>query len=322
LPSSSLGRADPGPAGAARLGGTRLSLLLLARKRTARIDILPPYDIAAGLKRFCTGELDLFASPRPMLETEIGACSDTGNAFIELPLAHAGIAVLVNYANVWAEPVDIATLLRAIGDTQTLPAKRWKELGAYWPDEPLRVYVPREVRGLNEFFDELLLENVAKALNSDFGVRRERAEVLAAVRDDPNAIALLPIRYYLEQQSRLPQLTQGARLAPPSGIVVRPSEQSVASGYYSPLSQLLVLYVSARVATQPDVADFVTTVLQEGPALSSEPIFLPLPAEQYQQALSKFHALRFGPTLPRSPYHRATVADLLEGIPKPMSPTR
>jgi hypothetical protein len=88
----------------------------------------------------------------------------------------------------------------------------------------------------------------------------------------------------------------------------------------------LVLYVNASVATRPEVADFVTEVLQVGAALSSEPIFLPLQSEQYQQALSKFQAQRFGPMSPRGASQSATGADILEGIPKPVpkpaSPTR
>jgi phosphate transport system substrate-binding protein len=312
--STLIGRVQAVPAaGRVRFAGSKLGLLLLSRKVAG----LPMAQGEAAFKRFCAGELDAVATSRAIPRADVARCASAGIEFIELPLAHAGVAVVVNHANVWADPLSITTLLAVLGDSQAPPAKRWSQLSPYWPDAPVSVYSLREGRGLHEYFDELLAAKSPNLMSDDFGMSRETVGLFNAVREDPHAIAVLPIGSYLEHATRLPSLTKVARVFGWFDNLVRPDPQTIGSRYYVPLSRVVLLYVNATSAPRPAVARFVTDVLEHGAELASEPIFLALEPRHYQRALLKFQAMQRGSAFPGDAVDGLTVAEILQGWPNP-----
>jgi phosphate transport system substrate-binding protein len=299
--------------GPVRFAGTKLGLLLLSRKMAGP----PVAKYEAAFKRFCAGELDAVATSRPIPRAEITKCAGAGIEFIELPLAYAGVAVVVNHANVWADPLSITTLLAVLGDSQTAPARLWSQLSPYWPEAPVSVYSLREGRGLHEYFDELLVEKNPDLMSDDFGVRRETTSLFNAVREDPHAIAVLPLGSYLEHATRLPSLTKVARVFGWFKTLVRPDPQTIASRYYVPLSRVLLLYVNVSSARSPAVARFVTDVLEHGAELANQPIFVALGPEEYQRALRKFQAMQRGTAFPADTVDGLTAREILQGWPNP-----
>jgi phosphate transport system substrate-binding protein len=299
------------PAGLVRFAGSELGLLLFSGKMAG-------LSVAQNeaFKRFCGGGLDIVVTSRPIPRAEVSKCAAAGIEFIELPVAYAGVAVLVNHANVWADPLSAATLLSVLGDSQTAPVKRWNQLSVYWPDAPVSVYSLREGRGLNEYFDELLAEKSPSLTSADIGVRRE-ADLLNVVREDPHAIAVLPLGYYLEHATRLPSMTKVARVFGWFNSVVRPDPQTIRSRYYVPLSRVLLLYVNADSARRPAVAGFVTDVLEHGAALAGEPIFAALELDDYRRALQKFQMMQRGSAFPAEVTDGLTVREILQGWPNP-----
>jgi len=310
--------AQAGPAGRVRFAGSKLGRLLLSRQLAG----LPMAPSEALFKRFCAGELDTVATSRPIPRAEVAQCASAGIEFIELPLAYAGVAVLVNHANVWADPLSITTLLAVLGDSQTAPAKHWSQLSPYWPDAAVSVYSWREVGGLHEYFDELLAEKSPNLMSDDLlrddrGARREISGLFEAVRDDPHAIAVLPIGAYLERATRLPSSIKVARVFGWFDTLVRPDPETIASRYYVPLSRVVLLYVNASSAKRPAVAQFVTQVLELGAELASEPIFLALDPTEHQRALQKFRVMQRGSAFPAGAIDGLTVREILQGRPYP-----
>jgi phosphate transport system substrate-binding protein len=300
-------------AGRVRFAGSKLGLLLLSRKMAG----LPVATHQAAFKRFCAGELDAVATSRPIPRAEVVKCASAGIEFIELPLAYAGVAVVVNHANVWADPLNITTLLAVLGDSHTAPAGLWSQLSPYWPEAPVSVYSLREGRGLSEYFDELLAEKSPNLMSDDFGVRRETVSLFNAVREDPHAIAVLPLGSYLEHAGRLPSLTKVARVFGWFNTLVRPDPQTIGSRYYVPLSRVVLLYVNAASARGPAVTRFVTDVLEHGAELANQPIFVALRPEEYPRALQKFQAMQRGTAFPADAVDGLTAREILQGWPNP-----
>src|SRR3972149_8444583 len=52
-----------------------------------------------GFKKFCTGETDISDASRPLKPTEVELCAQNGIEYVELPVADAGLAVMVNPKN-------------------------------------------------------------------------------------------------------------------------------------------------------------------------------------------------------------------------------
>jgi phosphate transport system substrate-binding protein len=303
-----------------RLGGSKLALLLVSFKTAAlRVASLRSLPHEAAFKQLCRGELDVVASARPMTRAALAECAAASSEFIELPLAYAGVVVLENYDNVWADPLRAETLTGLIGNAQTAPARLWSDLGKYWPEVDARLYVLRETRGLGELFEELFGEPGRNLLTNEIGLRRSEAELLRAVREDPYAIALLPMGYYLENEAHLPTFTRGTRVVDAFGNAVRPSAQSIASRYYLPLSRLLFLYVNAAAANRPAVQGFVRSALEPQAEWISQSVFFGLEPEQYQQALHKFAERRVGSIFGRDQLDGLTAGEILRGraFPRP-----
>jgi ABC-type phosphate transport system substrate-binding protein len=68
----------------------------------------------AGFEQFCRGAIDIQDASRPIEANEIEACGNAGVGFIELPVAHDGLTVIVNPSNTFVKDITVAELKRAV----------------------------------------------------------------------------------------------------------------------------------------------------------------------------------------------------------------
>ena len=306
-PAASGLRASDSPA---RVGGSKLALLLVSLKASAlRVASSQAWSHEAAFKQFCSGALDVVVSARPIVPAALADCATAGTEFIELPLAYAGVAVIENHDNVWADPLETRTLLGLIGDARVPPARRWNELGTYWPEANASLLVLRETRGWSEFFAEL----TGEPISSEIGLRRGAAELLAAVREDPYAIGLLPIGYFLDNEARLPSFIKSTRVVDVYSNPVRPSRQSLVSRYYVPLSRLLLLYVNVAATKRARVHELLQSLLEPKQETLAQTVFLDLEPDEYQQALRKVAERRVGSLIGRQRFDGLSAAEILRG---------
>jgi phosphate transport system substrate-binding protein len=63
-----------------------------------------------GLPRFCRGLIDIAGASRPITPAEQSQCSAAGIMFLELPVAHDAITIIVNGRNSWASSITVKEL--------------------------------------------------------------------------------------------------------------------------------------------------------------------------------------------------------------------
>ena len=63
---------------------------------------------------------------------------------------------------------------------------------------------------------------------------------------------------------------------------VAPSDETILSGQYKPLSRPLFLYVNKKALARPEIVAFVKFYLDRGPSLVKEVHYIPLPAKEYE----------------------------------------
>src|SRR5688572_26715329 len=68
-----------------------------------------------GFVKFCRGQLDVANASRPITVDEQMACESARVSFVELPVAHDAITVIVNSRNTWASTITVPEL-RALWD--------------------------------------------------------------------------------------------------------------------------------------------------------------------------------------------------------------
>src|SRR5262245_19745844 len=63
-----------------------------------------------GMGKFCRGLLDVATASRPITVSEQKACETAGVTFVELPIAHDAITVIVNARNNWVSSITVPEL--------------------------------------------------------------------------------------------------------------------------------------------------------------------------------------------------------------------
>jgi phosphate transport system substrate-binding protein len=63
-----------------------------------------------GMQRFCRGAIDIAGASRPITAQEQKDCAAAGVTFVELPVAHDAVTLIVNSHNTWASSITVPEL--------------------------------------------------------------------------------------------------------------------------------------------------------------------------------------------------------------------
>lgn len=187
-----------------------------------------------GFKAFIAGETDFSNASRPIKDEEKTELESKGIDFTELRLAYDGLSVVVNKDNTWVDHLTIDELKKIWLEDGT--AKKWSDIREGWPEEEIKYYSPGTDSGTFDYFDEVILEDqpIAKAatLSEDDNI------LVQGVTGDKNAIGYFGYAYYAENKDKLKVVPIDGGNGP-----VEPTNETVESGEYAPLSRPLFTYV-------------------------------------------------------------------------------
>ncbi len=234
-----------------------------------------------GFKKFTVGETDMNDASRPIKRTEADAAAANNIEYIELPVAFDGISLVVNRNNTFVDYLTVDELRRIWEPGSTV--QRWSQVRAGWPNRPIALYGPGTDSGTFDYFTEAI-NGEGGACRADFTASEDDNVLVQGVAGDPNALAFFGYAYYAENKDMLKVVPVKAGDAQP----VAPSDESINTGTYAPLSRPVFVYVSAAAADRPEVQAFVRFYLQQAPTLVSEVGYVPLPADVYRLALQRF----------------------------------
>lgn len=214
-----------------------------------------------GFARFCAGEIVIADASRPIKADEIAACAEAGAAFVELPVAYDGIAVVVNAENKWAECLTVAELRRIWEPGATGKVRSWRDVRPDWPDVPLALYGAGPDSGTFDYFTAAVVgeEDVIRA---DYTASEDDYLLAQDVSANPGGLAFFGYGYSVEYAGTL----RAVAVDSGSGCVA-PSVETIASGDYQPLARPVFIYVRADALDRPEVASFVRFYLTNAPAL-------------------------------------------------------
>lgn len=233
-----------------------------------------------GFEKFIQGETDFSNASRPIKEEEAASLEEAGIDYTEFQLAFDGLSVVVSQENDWVEDLTVADLKKLWVEDGT--TKKWSDINPEWPDEEVVFYAPGTDSGTYDYFNEVILED--EDLVSSATLSEDDNTLVQGIQADPNAIGFFGYAYYVANQDTLKVVSIDG---------VEPTNETIESGDYSPLSRPLFTYANnAALKDNAAAYDFMKYTLENAGAMAEAVGYVALPQEEYDKGLADLEALK------------------------------
>jgi phosphate transport system substrate-binding protein len=243
-----------------------------------------------GFKRFCRGEVDIQSASRPIQEKEMADCRAAGISYVELPIAFDAITVVVHPRNTWLKSITVDELKTLWAPEAQGKVSRWKQVNPAWPDAPIKLFGAGADSGTFDYFTEAIVGR-SKASRGDFTASEDDNVLVQGVAQDVNALGYFGFAYYAENQKRVRAVSIAARTGAPA---VAPSEQTVMTGAYQPLSRPIMIYVSPKALDRAEVKQFARYYIENVARIAREVKYVPLSDDDYKVLLEHLAQPKLG----------------------------
>ncbi len=294
------GSGTPAPSGnEVRVGGSSSMLPLTrimeagfrAQARSLHLRVLQATSTGRGFRQLCAGEVDVMAASRPIHEAELQHCTRAGHAFVELPIALDGVAVVAHHDAAWLSSLTRTELRRLWAPEARGRVTRWSQVRKGWPDTPVKLVAPGVGSGTRDFFAEAL---GLRQLRTDPGEVDSGEAMARAVAGTPGALGFVSTSHAGAHLGELRLVPIDDEDASNGSAPVAPSDAAVRGGAYHPLSRPLMLYVSRSALDREGVASFVRFYLGNVQRVTGKAGYVSLPATAYRLGLARLEARRTG----------------------------
>jgi phosphate transport system substrate-binding protein len=262
-----------------------------------------------GFQKFCRGETVISDASRPIKTSEMDACAAAGIAFVELPVAYDGLAVVVHPENTWVDTMTAAELKRLWEPAAQGQIQRWSQIRPEWPDEEINLYGPGTASGTFDYFTEAIVGET-QASRGDYTPSEDDNVLVQGIAGDRYALGYFGLAYFEQNQDKLKLVAIDDEDASNGEGGIRPSFETVRGGTYRPLSRPLFVYVNAAALdTRPEVQSFVEYYLQLDDALIRDVGYVPLAAVEQELVRARLAA-----RTPGTMFATASQTDSLEAL--------
>jgi phosphate transport system substrate-binding protein len=233
-----------------------------------------------GFEKFIAGETDFSNASREIKDEEKQKLEEAGVDYTEFLLAYDGLTVVVNPENDWATELTVEDLKKIWVEDGT--TKKWSDINPEWPDEEIVFYSPGTDSGTYDYFNEVILEE--EDMVQDATLSEDDNVLVQGVQGDKNAIGFFGYSYYLANQDTITAVAIDG---------VEPTNETIESGEYAPLSRPLYTYVSNE-SLQNDAAtyDFFEFALDNAGAMAEAVGYVSLPQEVADEQKAKLEEFK------------------------------
>ncbi len=230
---------------------------------------------AGGLRRLCSGELDVAGASRPMSGAEAEWCGATGAAYVAVPIVRDGIAVVANQANTVAGCFTLDELRRVWEPSSSVTT--WRDIRPAYPAEAIHLFGPGPGSGTFDFFTRVVTGRPGASRADHYQTKADNL-IAHGVASDRWALGYFGSASFAANRERLRPVAVDTGYG-----CVTPTDAAVSDGTYSPLSRDLYLYVAHSTLARPEVRDFVRQYVNAAPRLGPLAGYVPLPPAEYER---------------------------------------
>jgi phosphate transport system substrate-binding protein len=231
-----------------------------------------------GFEKFCAGETDISNASRPIdEEEEVPLCDKEGVKYTEVQVANDGISIATNPDLA----VDCLTTdqLKEVWQ-QGSKVNSLSQIDPSLPDAELSLFGPGTDSGTFEFFTEEINGEEGNS-RKDYQPSEDDNVLVQGVAGEAGGLGYFGFSYYEQNQDKLGLVKVDAG----SGCV-EPSNETISSGEYKPLSRPLFMYPSQEAIQRPEVKAFMDYVVENYQAIAEASAIVPMSQEQADQAKS------------------------------------
>jgi phosphate transport system substrate-binding protein len=235
---------------------------------------------SGGFEKFCAGETDISDASRPIEPEEVDACKKGGVSYGDFQVANDGISVVTNPSleisclstdqlkQLWVD--EKVTNYSQLGDDA--------DSGQPLPDADVSLYGPGTDSGTFDYFTDVI--NGEEDLSrKDYQPSEDDNVLVQGVSGDQNGLGYFGFSYYEQNQDTLNLVS----VDDGKGCVA-PSDDTIQSGEYSPLSRPLFLYPSTEALKRPEVSAFVHFVGDNYEQIATSALVVPMDQQQGTKA--------------------------------------
>ena len=246
-----------------------------------------------GFQKFCRGESVISNASRPIMAAEIDACQKASIAYIELPVAYDGMAIVVNPKNTWASSITTAELKTLWDPAAQGKVLRWNQVRADWPNQEIHLFGAGVDSGTFDYFTEVI-NGKAKVSRGDYTSSEDDNILVQGVAGDQYALGYMGLAYYEENKDKL-KLVPVDDGNPANGEgPIAPTPETVRNGTYRPLSRPIFIYASTAGLGRPEVQQFVQYYLEKASPLIKEVGYVPLTDAEQKLVIQRFNGKTVG----------------------------
>jgi phosphate transport system substrate-binding protein len=245
-----------------------------------------------GFERFCVeGESDIANASRPINEAEVASCEAIGRTPIEIRIGTDALAISVSPTNTFATDLTIDELAVLFSTATT-----WQDVRSDFPANPIARFIPGTDSGTFDYFVEEVFDKdeaplLAAAnlqLSEDDNVLVQGISGDTCDPADPSttcSVGFFGFAYFEENSDVLNVVAIDG---------VEPNALTVNAGEY-PLARPLFMYSDAGIlVAKPQVAAFLSFMLQYVDEEIGDVGYFPAPIEALQQAADRLAAAMAG----------------------------
>jgi len=238
-----------------------------------------------GFEKFMAGETDISDASRPIKPTEIEKCKAKGIEYVELKVAIDGLTVVVHPDNDWCDALTVAELKKMWNRGSEV--KNWSDVRDGFPTAPIKFFGAGSDSGTYDYFIEVILGKKGQ-IRTDYTPSEDDNVLVAGVSQETNAIGFFGFAYYVKNKGKL----KAVKIAPGDDLkaAVAPTNETVLSGKYTPLSRPLFIYPRKDSLQRKDVAAFVKYYLNDGQKLIESVGYVKLPDAELNEARKRLDA--------------------------------
>jgi phosphate transport system substrate-binding protein len=236
---------------------------------------------SAGFERFCNGEIDIQDASRPIEPEELDTCRASSIDFVELPVAHDGLTIILHPSNDWAESLSVRELKTLWEPAADGKVTRWSHIRKEWPDRPIVLVGPGPRSGTFDFFT-LVVVGRERASRADYTQSEDDELIVRGVASNPDALGYVGYTYFEQHRANV----KAARVDDLDDSIgqgaIEPSVDTVRRGLYRPLSRPLFIYVNRQRLERPEVKTFVDFFIRHIGTLAPQIGGIPLNPRLYE----------------------------------------
>jgi phosphate transport system substrate-binding protein len=246
-----------------------------------------------GFVRFCRGQLDIADASRPITIDEQKHCEASKVEFVELPIAHDAITVIVNASNTWASTITVPELRTLWEPGAEKRITSWKQIRADWPDRPIKLFGPGTESGTFDYFTEVINGRL-DASRKDYTASGDDEVIVKGVATDELALGYVGYGYFERHRKELKALAVDDLDDRIGRGPIEPNPSNVSRALYRPLARPLFIYVNAQRAQRPEVKAFAQYFVRSARLMAAESGAVPMMGMAYTLAEQRLQKMSTG----------------------------